>query len=91
VGVKQPTLSEATVIAVGSGGLIIAVDNAGNEVRRLELSSGAPTWTSSVVPIGTTGSCDPGALTGNIREPSASTTTQSMRKFASISRGQHAF
>jgi hypothetical protein len=30
-------------------------------------------------------------LTGNIREPSASTTTQSMRKCASISAGQHAF
>jgi hypothetical protein len=88
---KQPTLSDTTVIAVVSGCLIIAVDNAGNEVRRLELLSGAPTWTSSIVPIGTTGSCGPGALTGNIREPSASTTTQSMRKCASISAGQHAF
>ena len=40
---RQP--GGTTVIAVGTGGLIIEVDNAGNELWRLALPSGAPTWT----------------------------------------------
>jgi hypothetical protein len=39
---RQP--GGTTVIAVGAGGLIIEVDDAGNEIWRLELPSGTPTW-----------------------------------------------
>ncbi len=39
---RQP--GGTTVIAVGAGGMIIEVDNAGNEVWRLELPSGVPSW-----------------------------------------------
>jgi hypothetical protein len=39
---RQP--GGTTVIAVGRGGLIIEVDNAGNEIWRLALPSGAPSW-----------------------------------------------
>ena len=39
---RQP--GGTTVITVGTAGLIIEVDNAGNEVWRLDLPSGAPTW-----------------------------------------------
>jgi len=39
---RQP--GGTTVITVGAGGMIIEVDNAGNEVWRLELPSGTPSW-----------------------------------------------
>ena len=39
---RQP--GGTTLIAVGSGGMIIEVDNAGNELWRLELPSGSPSW-----------------------------------------------
>ena len=69
------------------------LDHRGRQRRKRGPPARVAEWRSLLgraasVPIGTTGSCGPGALTGNIREPSTSTTTQSMRECASISAGQ---